>query len=426
MAGFLIAVVAFLVVVTIVVVVHEGGHFLAARASGIAVEEFAVGFGPRVLSRQRGETVYSVRALPVGGFVRMPGMLGLEGETDMGERNFNRATIPRRAVVIVAGVLCNLVFGAICWSVAFTQPTQSQVVSGDPAAHAGIPNGAVILRQAGVGIDQSSLAATTASFRRADAATEGRPSDVVYRAPGGGVRSTIVRPALVLYPNVGSGPLPSTLRGAGAALVITQVDGHAPGTGDPAAVLGGGATVTIAGHLDGAPARSFSGVSISGVRGGDGTQPGYTAAWRIGYLPPAPGLPLPQAFLSGFQGIPSYTGQVVSLIGQLFVRPAQAGSQFLGPVGIAAVAGSAVQQGWVQFVFFLGEISIALGLMNVLPLPFLDGGRLLFIGIEAVRHRQISPQRQAAAIVVSLGFIILLGVLITISNISQISSGGLP
>lgn len=426
MAGFLIAVVAFIVVVTIVVVVHEGGHFLAARASGIAVEEFAVGFGPRVLSTRRGGTVYSIRAFPVGGFVRMPGMLGLEGETDMGERNFNRASIPRRAVVIVAGVVFNLVFGALCWTVAFTQPTQSQVVSGDPAASAGIPNGAVILRQAGITIDQSSLSATTSSFRSADAATQGRPSEVVYRAPDGSVRTTTVTPALILYPNVRSGPLASTLRGPGAALVITRVDGRAPGTGDPAAVLGGGGTVTLAGHLDGSPTSSFSGVIISGVRSGDGTQTGYTAAWRIGYLPPAPGAALPQALVGGFQGIPAYTGQVVSLIGQLFVRPAQAGSQFLGPVGIAAVAGSAVQQGWVQFIFFLGEISIALGLMNILPLPFLDGGRLLFIGVEAVRRRQISPQRQAAAIVVSLGFIILLGVLITISNISQISSGGLP
>jgi regulator of sigma E protease len=109
--GFLITIVAFLVLITVVVVVHEGGHFVLAKLSGIRVDEFFVGFGPRVVSFKRGDTEYGIRALPVGGFVRMPGMLGLEGEADAGERNFYRATIPRRLATIAAGVISNLVFG---------------------------------------------------------------------------------------------------------------------------------------------------------------------------------------------------------------------------------------------------------------------------------------------------------------------------
>jgi regulator of sigma E protease len=424
--GFVIDILAFAVVFTVVVVVHEGGHFLLARLSGIGVEEFAVGFGPRILSVRRRETVYALRAIPVGGFVKMPGMIGLEGETDMGEKNFNRATIPRRAATIVAGVVFNLVFGGILLTVALTQPTQSQVVPGDPAQAAGIRNGDVILRQAGVSIDQSSVQSVTSSFHRADAASEGRPVAVEYRASDGAVRTTTLTPSLILYPNVSSGPLPASLRGPGVALVVTSVNGGRVGSGDPAAVLGGGGTVTVSGHLDGQPSRSFSGVRLQGVKDGEGVAAGYAAAWRIGYLAPLPGEAVGPAVVDGFRAIPAYLGQLVTVIGQLFVQPSQATSQLQGPVGIAASAGSAAAQGWVQFVTFVGTLSLALGFFNVIPIPFLDGGRLLFIGIEAVRRRQIAPMRQAAAIGVSLAFIILVAVLITINDIGHLTSGGTP
>jgi regulator of sigma E protease len=377
------------------------------------------------VSVRRGDTVYSIRALPVGGFVRMPGMLGVEGESDWGPRNFNRAPLPWRAATIVAGVLFNLVFGALCWSVSATQPTQSQVLAGDPAAAAGLRSGDVVLSMAGVTIDQSSASAQTAAFHAADAASQGRPVPLTYRGTDGRLHTTTVTPALLLFPNVTSGPFPSGMQGSGAALVVTAVDGRSPGTGDPGQILGGGGTVTVSGHPDGST-TAFTAVSISGVRDGDGTQSGYTAAWRIGYGAPIPGEALPQALLTGFQGIPAYTGSVISAIGGIFAQPSSAGGSFIGPVGIAAVAGSAVQQGWVQFIYVLGWISIALGLVNVLPIPFLDGGRLLFIGVEAVRRRQIAPARQAGAIVVSLGLLILVAVLITINDIGHLSSGGTP
>ncbi|HYA01122.1 MAG TPA: site-2 protease family protein [Candidatus Binatia bacterium] len=426
MAGFLIAVLAFLVVVTIVVLVHEGGHFLLARLSGIGVEEFAVGFGPRLASIHRGETVYSIRALPVGGFVKMPGMIGLEGETDMGPRNFNRATLPRRAATLVAGVAFNLIFGALCLSVVAAQPTDSVVTPDNPAAAAGIKSGDVVISEAGKTIDYSSQQASTASFQAADAASQGRPVPIVYRTPDGRTHTSTVTPELMLFPNVSSGNFGSLLRGPGVDLVVTGIDGSPPGTGDPAAVLGGGGAVEVSGHVYGDPTDTFSKVAVSEVRDGDGSQSGYTAAWRVGYGAGQPGAPWSQALVIGFEQIPAYLGNTASAIGELFTQPAQGAANFSGPVGIAAAAGSAVQQGWVQFLSFIGLISLALGFVNVLPIPFLDGGRLLFVGIEAVRRRQIRPQRQAVAILVSLAFLILLVVLVTINDIGHLSSGGPP
>ena len=114
---------------------------------------------------------------------------------------------------------------------------------------------------------------------------------------------------------------------------------------------------------------------------------------------------------------------MVQVIGQLFVHPAQASQQFSGPVGIAAAAGTSVQQGWVQYLSLIGIISLALGFTNVLPIPFLDGGRLLFIAIEAVLRRRLDPMRQAIAIAVSLALIILLVVFITINDINHLTGG---
>ena len=421
--GIAITLLAFIVVITIVVVVHEGGHYVVAKLSGIRVDEFAVGFGPRLFSFRRGETIYAVRALPFGGFVKMPGMIGLEGEADAGERNFNRASNPRRAATIVAGVVSNLILGGICLSIAAGQPYQSTVIPGDPAGRAGLVSGDVIVSEGGRTIDSSSPHSTTASFQAADQASGGRPVPVVYRSPDGQQHTTLVTPQLILFPNVSTGPLPSSLRGTGVGLAVTSVDGSHPGTGNPATVLGGGGSVTVSGHADGATTLSFSSVEISGVRDGDGSQSGYTAAWRIGYSAPLPSEPLPQALADGFGGIPRYLGGLGSVIGQLFVQPSQAVGQLSGPVGIAEAAGSAVQLGWVQFVYFIGLISLSLGFANVLPIPFLDGGRLLFIGIEAVMRRRIDPMRQAAAIAISLIFIILVMVLITINDISHPSGG---
>src|SRR3989442_2245999 len=110
---------AFILVIFCVVLVHEAGHFAVAKWTGIRVEESAVGFGPRLASRRRGETVYSLRAIPAGGFVRMAGMLGIAGESDAGERNFFRASIPRRPSTIPAGVVSNFIFARPCLTLAF-------------------------------------------------------------------------------------------------------------------------------------------------------------------------------------------------------------------------------------------------------------------------------------------------------------------
>jgi regulator of sigma E protease len=420
--GVIITIVAFLVLITIVVVVHEGGHFVLAKLSGIRVDEFFVGFGPRVVSFRRGETEYGVRALPVGGFVRMPGMLGLEGEADAGERNFFRATVPRRLATIAAGVVFNLVFGAVCLTVVASQPTPSQVPAGEPTARAGLVSGDVIVSIGGETISYASTTATSGDFYAAVQRSDGRSVSVTYQGTDGADHIVSITPELVVYAFGQPSTFPSRL--AKTALVVTSVNGSPPGTGDPATLLGEGSPVKVSGFVEGDSGDRFSNVQLSDVRDGDGGQTGYAgAAWRIGYGAQVPGEALIPALRDGFGAIPAYAVGLAQVFGQLFVHPAQASQQFSGPVGIAAAAGSSVRQGWVQYLSLIGLISLALGFFNVLPIPFLDGGRLLFICIEAVRRRRLDPMRQAVAIAVSFAVIILLVVFITINDINHLSGG---
>ena len=173
--GVLITIVAFLVLITIVVVVHEGGHYTLAKLSGIRSTSSSWASG-RGWSASGAGTRARIRALPVGGFVRMPGMLGLEGEADAGERDFYRATVPRRLATIAAGVIFNLVFGALCLTVAAAQASPSYVPAGEPTARAGLVNGDVILSIGGSTISYASPSATDAGFYSAVQRSQGRPS----------------------------------------------------------------------------------------------------------------------------------------------------------------------------------------------------------------------------------------------------------
>src|SRR5487761_207836 len=124
----------------VVVAVHELGHFLVAKRAGIMVQEFSIGFGPRLLSRMRGETRYSLRLLPLGGYVRMAGMTGMEGpENDGGSRGFILASNPRKAATLAAGGLMNMLLAeALFTGVAVVGGPSPQVQPGGALAASGI------------------------------------------------------------------------------------------------------------------------------------------------------------------------------------------------------------------------------------------------------------------------------------------------
>ncbi|MBV9099785.1 MAG: site-2 protease family protein [Candidatus Dormibacteraeota bacterium] len=424
MQGFLIAL-AILLVIFAVVVVHESGHFVVGKLSGIRVDEFSVGFGPKLLSRRRGETMYSIRALPLGGFVRMAGMLGLAGEADAGERNFYRASIPKRFATIAAGIVFNFVFAIVCFTIVnAAQPGNPwSVVSGGPAASAGVPSGAAIVSVDGRQIRDDSMDSVTADLHAATSASQGRAMQVVYRTASGDMHTAVVHPELVvLNPVQGSAPV--------GELVITAINGAPVGTGDPAALLNA-AGARISGYIttSSSAKQSFTDVTISNVTDGISnvtTQPG--ASWLMGVVAGFPGESLPVAFVNGARAIPDFVQQTATGIYQLITVPSLGGvngpNGLSGPVGIAQATATATQNGFLSahgLLWWIGFISMNLGLINVLPIPFLDGGKLLFLLIEAIRRKRLEPRHEAIISAVGLALVMLLLIYVTIGDVSRLA-----
>jgi regulator of sigma E protease len=427
---FLIYAGAFLLVLVTVITVHEFGHFAIGKLSGIKVEEFAIGFGPKVYSRRIGETLYAIRAIPAGGFVRMAGMLGLTGESDAGERNFYRASRPRRFATVSAGIITNFIFGGLIFAIVDMQPTPYQYAKHDPAGAAGLATGDTILAINGRVIRQDTANHVTTDLHNATTASQGNPMTVVYRASDGSDHSVTLTPTLTVsnivadQSTVAGGKLPA------GGLAVTSINGSPVGSGDPAQLLGGGSPVKISGYLeneDGSPSRYFTNVTVSGIKDGYATNNAIRAGWIMGVNPGFDGESPPAAIASGFSAIPGFIwGEVTGIYG-LIVHPPQGGINgpqgFTGPVGIAQETATATNNGFLGangLVWWIGFISLNLGFVNMLPIPFLDGGKLLFIAIESVRRRRLNPKVEAAITAVGLAVIVVFAVYVTIGDVSRL------
>ncbi len=430
MTQFLIYAGAFILVLVSVITVHEFGHFAVGKLSGIKVEEFSIGFGPKLYSRTVGETLYAIRAIPAGGFVRMAGMLGLTGESDAGDRNFYRASRPRRFATVSAGIISNFIFGALIFAIVGMQPTPYNYASKAAAGLAGLTTGDTIVSINGSTIRQDTLTEVTTDLHNATTASQGRPMTVVYRASDGSERTTTFTPTLTISnilanpANVAGGKLPV------GGLAVTSIDGSPVGTGDPATLLGSGSTVKISGYLEnanGSPSRYFTNVAVSGITDGYPANNAIHTAWIMGVVPGYNGESPPAAFVDGFRAIPGFVWAEVTGIYGLIVHPPQGGINgpqgFTGPVGIAQETATATNNGFLGpngLVWWIGFISLNLGFVNMLPIPFLDGGKLLFIAIESVRRRRLNPKVEAAITAVGLAVIVVFAVYVTIGDVSRL------
>jgi regulator of sigma E protease len=377
--GVVGTILAFVVVLVVLVLVHELGHFVAAKLAGITVEEFGIGFPPRVASVTWRGTRYSVNAIPLGGFVKM---LGEDGEGDaerMRQRGlspaaveramrgaFNRKPIWLRIIVLVAGVIMNFILAVFLYTVAFLQPvpdhvgpmTVISVQAGSPAATQGLHVGDRI-----VGADGRQFGARPGDFRIA--------SDLTAY-----VNSRAKRP-VALHVERGSTFL--TIRVTPRDLKPEQ---RAQGIGP----VGFGWDSPI---VDGAPLASN---------------------------------PIQAAQLA----LDTTTGMAVQIPGALaktvagLIGLAPNTGEARGPIGIAQVTGEVLQQPLVTQLVFVGLLSVNLAVLNVLPFPPLDGGRVAVVLLEAVRRRRLPAEREALIYLTGFLVLITLVILISIQDIARL------
>jgi regulator of sigma E protease len=371
-------VIILLILLAVLILVHELGHFLAAKASGMRVDEFGVGFPPRLVGLKRGETTYSLNLIPLGGFVKI---FGENGEEKIGDdqRQFTAKSRWVQAGVLVAGVTANLLLAwlllAATLSVGLptarsTAPQAAgpsklvilNILPDSPAAQAGLAPGDELIRlEAGAEIltapANDSLAVETVQTFIANHPRES--IELTYR------RGNLFGKELA----------PQT------TVKVEPIDGLVPNL----------------------PGRAAIGVAMEEI-----------VLWQTGPL---------RALGEGLQ----LTGKLtVATVGALFhiigqaLQGENALASLTGPVGLAGVVGDAWRLGLVYLLSLAALISINLAVINLFPIPALDGGRLLLLGVEALKGRPLKPAVANWLNTVGAALLILLMLVITYRDIANL------
>ncbi|MEL6185654.1 MAG: M50 family metallopeptidase [Myxococcota bacterium] len=325
----------------VLVIIHEGGHYLAAKWGGMSVSKFAVGFGPALVKTERGGTVFLIGAIPFGGYVQIDGMHPEDGTDPDSPASFANRPRHLRAAAILAGPAANYIFAFLmlfAFYVGFATAPQPpfevlQVQAESPAATAGLEEGDVITGLEGrpfEGYDD---------LIEAIEASEGKP-----------------------------------------LLLDVERDGERK-------------EVAVA------PQRTSE---DSPWRMGIGFRALGSTPMRYGPL---------EAIGKAGDFVYRETGRIMTGLASLISAPS--GAQVSGPVGIVKGLSTYVQRSGVDAFLFVAQLSIMLGFFNLLPIPALDGARLMFLAVGAVRRREVEPRLEA--VVHGIGFLMLLGLMVVVS-----------
>lgn len=345
----MITTILFLLVLSILVFVHELGHFLVAKLFKIRVDEFAIGFPPKIFSKRVGETTYAINALPLGGYVKIHGE-NPEDETDVGDnRNFQNVSWWKQVLVLIAGVTFNIIFAWLVLSLSLMIGTSKASIEGIPAEY--IKGTQEVLIQSVVADSPAALSGIM-------------PGDKIARIQGVEVKN---------------------------AESVQNIIKQATSTIDVEILrLEASETYTIT------PKDKLIGIALAEV-----------AEIKMPLLP---------ALGYGAQGTVNLTHQlgtgVVQFFGKLFVGNAS-WDEVSGPVGIAKVVGGAGREGVTSLLFVAALISISLAVMNILPFPALDGGRIVVALIEGVIRKRLNSK--FVNWINTVGFILLIGLMIVVT-----------
>jgi len=352
----LYSILVFVLVLSVLVLVHELGHFLTARKVGIAVEEFGFGFPPRAWGIKRGRTLYSLNWIPLGGFVRIKGELGEHaGDRD----SYASKSRWQKAAVLVAGVVMNFLLAWALLTVGYL---------------AGLPQ---VVDETPVGARVASPQIIIASvLPKTPAAESGLEAGDVIRSVGERPVSEIE--AFREY----------TASHADQAVLLTVERG-----GDLKQI----AVVPVLLTETGRP-----GIGVSLMKTGLVSYPWYWAP------------------VQGAAATWSFTSDILSAFGSLlrdliWRRPVSV--DLSGPVGIAVVTSEVAKLGWRHVLQFTALLSVNLAIVNVLPFPALDGGRLMFLLFEAIRRRPVNRFVEAWAHNIGFAVLILIVVVVTYRDV---------
>lgn len=416
---------AFVFVLGILVFVHELGHFLAARRIGVRVLTFSLGFGPKLFGFRRGDTEYCVSAIPLGGYVKMAGENPEDARTGASDEFLSKSKW-ERFQVLVMGPIMNLVLAVVVMALVLYQGAQVPSFDQDPvvvgsvtsdsvAAAAGIQKGDRI-----VSVDGSPVA-TWEDFSVAILPKANKLVTVGITRDGESRELTMTPKSSGKFDAGDIGVLP---------LAHPEITATRPG--EPAqqgGLLANDLIVGAAGEKDVTRDRvielikSHEGkplvfdvlrqgetvsVTVTPRKIGDTVMIGATiSAWQLKELKPT----LPEAFKLSVQRNWEWSKMIVTTLVGLFTR-ATSVKQLMGPVAIGQLSGDAAEQGWVQLFSLMAMISLNLGLLNLMPVPVLDGGHITILALEGLSRRDFSMKVKEKMLLA--GFALLLTLMVTV------------
>jgi regulator of sigma E protease len=447
-----------IVALGVLIFIHELGHFWAAKALGVGVERFSLGFGPRLWTYRRGETEYCVSLVPLGGYVKMMGEEA-HGEdavhpevaapiTDEA-KSFARKPLWARFLIVFAGPAMNFVLAAVIFTGVFLAvgtpvlpPVVGRILAGSAAADAGLRP-----RDEVVALDGQPIR-HWGELETRIAAGDGRPVTLTISRDGAR-RDVPVTPKRAPITNpfgekaetfsLGAGPyLPAVIGDVSAGMPaaeaglrgrdrIVAVDGQPLETWDELAeIISQKAGVPLSLTVDRDGSKMEVSVTPRAVTERDATGQ-ETRVGRVGiargasptYLRSGP----LQAVRQGLVRTWDVTALTALSIWKL-VTGAIPASNIGGPLQISMAAGQQAQQGVVSYAFFVALISVNLAILNLLPVPMLDGGHLLFFVIEGVLGRPLSVRKREIAQQVGLALLLLLMVFALFNDITRLLPGG--
>jgi len=338
----LLTILAAVLVFGILVTVHEFGHFITAKLTGMRVDEFAIGFGPKIYQQKDGDTLYSLRAIPLGGYNKIAGM---DPDDPVTEDSFNSKSIPKRMLVILAGALMNFILPIILFTGIFmvqgmdkmvNEPVLGSVMTGMAADRAGLKAGDKILTINGQSMQ---------NWR-----------DIVVN-----------------------------LRANGEKEVTLQAERQ-----------GVVKTYTLQPEYDKEAKRALVGIT-----------PKFEKV----------NMSMAESIKEGF----SYTKYIIVAMmdGLAKIITGKAPAEVAGPIGVAQMAGQVAEQGLLPLMNFVAFLSINLGVINLLPLPALDGGHFVLLVLEGLRGKPLGSKAMNNIQMVGVALILALTIFSTFKDITR-------
>ena len=425
---------AFIFVISILVFVHEFGHFMMARRIGVRVLTFSLGFGPKLLKFTRGDTEYCLSAIPLGGYVKMAGENPNDKRSGSDEEFLSKSKW-QRFQVLVMGPTMNIVLALVVMTFVLYQgdevPAYEQepavigsVVADSPAERVGIKVGEEIVEVEGRAIE------TWQQLFMAVMPRAEREISIVARNSEGRRRTLLVKPDAETefkMGNIGVGPVmrpqilgvtngePADQAGILRGDVIEELNGEPVDRDQLIERINASAGEPV--HLTVRRGNQREGFVVTPALTGDVGLIGVSiSAYEVRIIEPT----FFQAGQMSLQRNLTWSGLIFQTLWGL-VTAETSPRQLMGPVGIAQLSGASAQIGWVALFSLMSMISLNLGILNLLPIPVLDGGHIFIMALEGISQHDFSIRMKERMLLA--GFVVLMMLMVTViyNDLTRIS-----